>query len=207
MHFLARGIFFGFYMSFPQTAANSGFREDLNNFTPDSVVSPSVAQAAVVQLPHGAVSSTHSPPPPRSVPPRAEELHAPVIHTIQSSRFDIYRDRYQGEGFFERAADFLAQKLQISTSLVYNRKWDTFCTWCTERQIYPISISIDMLGDFLIYLYEDQNLAASTLIVCNFARHIFTLAQLRMLNKLFFTGESRWNLLSFPCGILGSFYT
>ena len=75
--------------------------------------------------------------------------------------------------------------------MVYDRKWVTFCTWCTERQIDPVSISIGNLGDFLLHLYESQNLAASTLraykavILSALAlRQIFTPAQLLILNKL-----------------------
>ena len=46
-------------------------------------------------------------------------------------------------------------------SLVYNRKWDIFCTKCTERHIDPFSVSIGNLGDFLLFLFDDRNLAAS----------------------------------------------
>ena len=74
-------------------------------------------------------------------------------------------------------------------SLVYNRKWVTFCTWCIEKQINPASISIGNLGDFLLFLYEDLNLAAPTVykaaILSALAmRLIFTPAQMGTLNKL-----------------------
>ena len=90
-----------------------------------------------------------------------------------------------------RFAGFLARSLQPSTSLVYDRKWDIFCTWRTERPIDPVSIPIGDLGDFLLFLYEDLNLAASTVHVLKAAilsalspRQIFTPAQLGTLNKL-----------------------
>ena len=76
-------------------------------------------------------------------------------------------------------------------SHVYDRKWDTFFTWCTERQINPVSISIGNLADFLLFSFKDPYLAASTMHVCKAAilsalssRQIFTPAQLGTLNKL-----------------------
>ena len=82
----------------PDSTANSGAREDSSNFAPGSFVSPHVAQAAVVQLPCGVVSSPRSPSPPRRVSP----------HNVQSSRLDIIRDGYRGQGFSDLAAGFLA---------------------------------------------------------------------------------------------------
>ena len=99
-------------------------------FTPGSFVSLRMAQAAMVQLPCGAVSSARSPSPPRRVSPHTGELHTPVLHNVQSSRLDIIRDGYRGQGFSDRTAGFLTQSVYLSTSLVYDKKWDT---WCTER--------------------------------------------------------------------------
>ena len=70
---------------------------------------------------------------------------------------DVARDGFRGLDFSMRATSFLAQPLRPSTSIVYDRKWDFFCTWCTERQIDPVSFPI---GDFL--LFEGLHLAAST---------------------------------------------
>ena len=60
-----------------------------------------------------------------------------------------------GQGFSARAASFFAQSVRPSTSLVYDRKWDIFCTWCAERQIDPVSIPIEDIGDFLLFLFEE----------------------------------------------------
>ena len=178
MRYPTRGIFRGCCTPFPR----------LRDFPPGFFVSPRVVQAAVVQLPCGAVSSAHSPSLPQRVSPHIGELHTPILHNVQSSRLDIFRDGYQGEGFSVCAASFLAQSVWLSTSLVYDRKWVTFCIWCTERQIDPVSLSIGNLGDFLIHLYESQNVAASTVRAYKAAilsalapRRIFTPAQLGML--------------------------
>ena len=59
------------------------------------------------------------------------------------------------------------------------------------RQIDPVSIPIGDLGDFFLFLYEDLNLAASTMCAYKAAilsalslRQIFTPTQVGMLNKL-----------------------
>ena len=112
----------------------SGTLEDLSDFAPGSVASPCVAQAAVVQLPSGVVSSAHCPSPPRRISPHARELHAPVLHNVHASRLDLFRHGYRGQGF-------LAHSVRLSSYLVCDREWDAFCTWCTERQIVPVSIA------------------------------------------------------------------
>ena len=89
-------------------------------------------------------------------------FHSPVVQNVQASRLDVVRDWYRGQEFSARAAGFLAQSVRPLTSLVYVKKWDIFCTWCTERRINPVSIPVGDLGDFLLFLCEDLNLAAST---------------------------------------------
>ena len=66
----------------PDPAANSGttIREDSSVFTPGSSGSPHVAQAAVVLLPCGVVSSARSSSQSRHVSPHTGELHTPVLH-------------------------------------------------------------------------------------------------------------------------------
>ena len=65
------------------------------------------------------------------------------------------------------------------------------CTWHTETQIIPVSISIGILWDFLLHLYESLYLAASTLCAYKAVilsaltlRQISTPAQLGTLTKL-----------------------
>ena len=116
-----------------------GFSRSLSrrDFAPGSVAGPHVPKTVVVQLPCGAVSSTQ--------------------YVSRSSKiFKLHAWTLLGMGLEDRdsarAASFLAQSLRSSTSLVYDRKWDIFCTWCTERQIDPVSFPIGDLGDFLLFL-------------------------------------------------------
>ena len=81
-------------------------------------------------------------------PPPKGEFHSPAVQNVQASRVDVVRDGFRGQGFSAHAAGFLSQTLRLSTSLVFDRKWDIFCTWCTQRQIAPVSIPIGDLGDF-----------------------------------------------------------
>ena len=109
----------------------------------------------------GVVSFARSPSPPQSFSPPTGKFHTPLLHNVQASRLDVVRDGYRGQGFSARAADFLAHSVP-SMSLVYDRKWDIFCTCCAERQIVPVSVTLGNLGDFLLFLFDDRNLAAST---------------------------------------------
>ena len=68
---------------------------------------------------------------------------------------------YRGQGFSECAADFLVTLVRLSTAQVYDRKWSLYCTWCTERQIGPIHISIGDLGDFFLHLFDRVGLVAT----------------------------------------------
>ena len=128
----------------PHPATCRGPREDLSDFAPGSVAGPRVAQTVVVQLPCGAVSSTCSTSPARTIPPPAGEFHLPVVQNIQATCLDVVRDRFRGQGFSARTAGFLVQSLRPSTSLVYDRKWDIFCTWCTETQRDKLTLSLSL---------------------------------------------------------------
>ena len=69
----------------------------------------------------------------------------------------------------------------------------TFFVLGVQREIDPVPVTIGNLGDFLLFLFDDRNLAASTIHTFNAAilsvlspRQIFTPAQLELgtLNKL-----------------------
>ena len=139
-------------------AANSGTREDSSVFVPGSVDSPRLAQTAVVQLSSGVVSSARSLSPFPSyrgifcTPPQQCSCFTPGCCQGGVSR----------TGILCLCCRLPGSDGTATTSLVYDRKCDIFCTWCTERQTNPISVSIKNLGNFLLFLFEVCNLAAST---------------------------------------------
>ena len=215
MRFPTRGTFRGVVRLCPYPAAFSGSGVDSSVFASGSVTGSSVAQIAVGQLPCGVVSNARCTSPSCSFPPPTGEFLSPVVRNVQATRLDVVRDGFRGQGFSTRAAGFLAQSLRPSTSLVYDRKWDIFCTWCTERQIDPVSIPIGDLGDFLSFLFEDLHLAASTVRAYK-AAILSALSPRQILPRhswgrcincaLFFIVEIRRILLLFLLGILGSFF-
>ena len=101
----------------------------------------------MLQLPSGVVSSTCSQSSPRSVSPHAGQFQAPVLN-VQPSCLDIIRDMYRGQGFSVHGASFLVQSVQPQRVLSM-----------TES----VCVSIRNFGDFLLFLFEDLNLAASTM--------------------------------------------
>ena len=142
---------------------NSGTRPDSRVGAAGPFDSTSMAQTTVVQFSHRTVSGTCSASPPRPLPPPAGELDPPVIANVQPTRLDALRDSYRGQGFSARVADFLAVPVRPSTAQVYDRKWSIYCTWCTERQIDPILISVGDLADFFLHFFERVGLAAATI--------------------------------------------
>ena len=109
----------------------------------------------MVQLDIGVVSSACSPTPLKVFPLLQGNLTHP-----SSIMFNLHAWALLGMGIEDR--DSLGQSVPPSLCLAYDRKWDTLFTWCTERQIDHVSISLEDLGNFLLLLFEDLKLAAST---------------------------------------------
>ena len=170
---------------------NSGTRQDSSLVTAGPFASAGVAQTTVVQFCHRTVSRSCGTSPPRPVPPHVGELDLPFLADVQPPRLDTLQASYRGQGFSERAADFLAMPVRLSTAQVSDtcRKWSLYCIWCTERQIDPISIGD--LVDFFLHLLDGVSLVATTIRTYKAAilsalkpRQPFSTSQLSALNRL-----------------------
>jgi hypothetical protein len=66
-------------------------------------------------------------------------------------------------GFSRRAAEAIIADQRASTLEVYDAKWAVFSQWCEKAGIDPLRCSIPQLADFFIFLFEEKNLAVSTI--------------------------------------------
>ena len=64
------------------------------------------------------------------------------------SRLEAIERRFQAEGFSEAAAARMARHRRMSTSIAYDGKWKTFCSWCNERKIDSTRPTAPQLADF-----------------------------------------------------------
>ncbi|CAG2187236.1 unnamed protein product [Mytilus edulis] len=76
-----------------------------------------------------------------------------------SARLVVVRDSLRKGGFSEGATKRISGSVRQSTGAVYDSKWSIFCTWCLSKQINPLSVTVQQLADFFLYLFEEKALA------------------------------------------------
>ncbi len=54
-------------------------------------------------------------------------------------------------------------QLRTSTQLIYESKWAKFALWCQQRDIDPEQAPVSSACDFLLHLFEHENLAPSSI--------------------------------------------
>jgi hypothetical protein len=82
--------------------------------------------------------------------------------TFQSSRVEIIRKSLVEKGFSDVTASFIARPHKVSSSSLYDAKWNRFNGWCRERKIDPVKASVPVVADFLVHLFE-SNRCVSTI--------------------------------------------
>ena len=50
-----------------------------------------------------------------------------------------------------------------STAAIYDSRWEKFSLWCHQRGIDPLASSVSSIADFLLHLFQEENLSSSTL--------------------------------------------
>ena len=83
--------------------------------------------------------------------------------SVQTSRLALIRKALRQKHFSARATTLISQARRQSTSIVYDAKWRVFNSWCVTRQIDPLNPSVSQLADFFVHLFDDKNLAVSTI--------------------------------------------
>ena len=84
--------------------------------------------------------------------------------TYQTSRVEVIKCAYSARfPHSHRVVDLLANPIRKSSQGDYERKWHYFCAFLRERDIPPNAITLDCVLDFLVYLFFDKGLQASTI--------------------------------------------
>ncbi|CAG2244583.1 unnamed protein product [Mytilus edulis] len=80
-----------------------------------------------------------------------------------SARLVVVRDSLRKGGFLKGATKRISGSVRQSTGAVYDSKWSIFCTWCLSKQINPLSVTVQQLADFFLYLFEEKGYSPSTI--------------------------------------------
>ena len=67
------------------------------------------------------------------------------------------------QGFSEAVAARIEAPQRGSTRSVYEAKWAVFTKWCIAHKVDFRSPPVKSVADFLMYLFEDRKLQASTI--------------------------------------------
>jgi hypothetical protein len=74
------------------------------------------------------------------------------------------RTSIRERGFSEKATKRISGAvIDSQQGAIYDSKWLIFCSWCLSKQIDPLSITVQQLAEFFLYLFEDQGYAPSTI--------------------------------------------
>ena len=61
---------------------------------------------------------------------------------------------YSMQGFSERVTELLLQSWRASTHSAYNSAWSKWCGWCNQRQVHPLSASLEEIMEFLANQFD-----------------------------------------------------
>ena len=82
---------------------------------------------------------------------------------VASSRMALIERSVREKQFSEKVASRIAKSRRPSTRIVYDAKWNIFSNWCKSRSFNPEHPSMNNLASFFLYLFEDKELAVSTI--------------------------------------------
>ena len=85
--------------------------------------------------------------------PKMLHLHAWLLSSDLSEKKE----------FSQKIASRIAKARRPSTQIVYNAKWNVFSNWCKSRSCNPEQPSMNNLASFFLHLFEEKNLAVSTI--------------------------------------------
>ena len=75
--------------------------------------------------------------------------------TAATSRLEVIRRRQQAEGISREASQLLAARWSKGTNSTYQSAWRRWDSWCSERQIDPISCAVQPFLEFLTSLFQE----------------------------------------------------
>ena len=78
-----------------------------------------------------------------------------------STRMVTVRESLRQDGFSDRAAKRISSSVRKSTGAIYDSKWN-ICSWCRSKEIDPLTVTVQQLAEFLVYLFEDKDFSPFT---------------------------------------------
>ncbi len=82
---------------------------------------------------------------------------------LQPSCVEVIRNSTKERGFSDKVADRIARGVRSSSQSIYKGKWKIYSDWCKSKNMDPMSSSVPQIADFLNHLFEEQELAVSTI--------------------------------------------
>ena len=76
---------------------------------------------------------------------------------------DHRSERLKNLGFSEAVIQRLEKARATSTSKQYKSKWDLFVGWATNSGRNPLSASLPLLAEFLVYLFRERRVSLQTI--------------------------------------------
>jgi hypothetical protein len=79
------------------------------------------------------------------------------------SRVGVIQQDLLKRGFSEEVALRAAKPQRESSLQVYQSHFKSFCNWCSERDISMESVSIQIVADYLLYMFDDLDRKVATI--------------------------------------------
>ena len=89
-----------------------------------------------------------------STEPRSESSSISVTGMDASSRMAHLRQNYSMQGFSEQVTALLLQPWRANTHSAYNSAWSKWCGRCNQRQVHPLSASLEEIMEFLANQFD-----------------------------------------------------
>ncbi|PJE78335.1 hypothetical protein CI610_02731 [invertebrate metagenome] len=107
--------------------------------------------------------SSDSPTQNESPSPASVQDDALSSRDTPPSRVEAISGGLAQAGFSRDVSTRIARSIRSSSSAVYQSRWKIFCDWCVGRKVDPVKASVQLIADFLLWLFRDRNLAPGTI--------------------------------------------
>ena len=136
-----------------------------------------VEDAAVVPANSGEISGPPEVPPVQGGPnsrSKRESASSAASKQPATSGMAGFLRRVRKEGFSTKAAEYMRLRWRKGSRRTYESYWRNWVRWCNRGKIDPISPSPAQLGDYLVHLFHDKELATSSIGIARSAISCFS---------------------------------
>ena len=92
-----------------------------------------------------------------------KEISASKSSNVCPSRLGIIMQSVTDKEFLKDVADHVSAARPPSTKKVYDAKWSIFASWCRIEKYNPVSASLRIVADFLLYMFREKKCQVSTI--------------------------------------------